>query len=298
MKISVLTPTYNRAYTLENLYKSLVNNLNNGISIEWLIMDDGSTDNTTSLVDSWIKENKLDIKYFKQQNMGKMTALNNLLEHITGEVTVECDSDDYFTDDAFLKIYENFRVIENNSSIIGLALLRIYKDNSVVGTKFNTEEVKNIFDIYFKDRVKGDKVLVFKSDIRKKYKHVLETNETFATEGRMYHQMGKNYDGFLCLNIPVMYCEYLPDGYTKNIKNIFLKSKEGHYKYYMEMFDLNMDNLPLKSRLHIIKHYILFSYLTNKTMKYTIDNVKGKFNRILTTLLVLPGYTMSKRKFK
>ena len=65
MKISILTPTYNRANLLTNLYNSLVKNLNYGIEIEWLIMDDGSTDNTQSVVENFIKQNKIDIKYFK-----------------------------------------------------------------------------------------------------------------------------------------------------------------------------------------------------------------------------------------
>jgi glycosyltransferase involved in cell wall biosynthesis len=298
MKISVLTATYNRAHTLPKLYNSLILNSAHGISFEWLIMDDGSTDETKSLIDRWSSQGLIDIKYHFQNNMGKMSALNNLLEHITGDITVECDSDDYFTNDAFLKINENWGKVENNPDIIGLAFLRIYEDNSVVGTKFKKEKVSNIFDIYFKDQIKGDKVLIFKSNIRKNYKHILEANEKFATEGRMYHQMGKQYDGFMCMNIPAIYCEYLEDGYTKNIINIFKKSPHGHYQYYLEMFDLNMTKLPFNKRIHIIKHYILFSYLTNKSIFYTITNVKGSLNLLLVTILSVPGYIMSNLKFK
>jgi len=101
VKISILTPTYNRANLLTNLYNSLVKNSNYGLEIEWLIMDDGSTDNTQSVVENFIKQNKIDIKYFKQENQGKMVAINNLVEKTTGELIVDCDSDDYFSDDAF-----------------------------------------------------------------------------------------------------------------------------------------------------------------------------------------------------
>ena len=90
MKISILTPTYNRANLLTNLYNSLVKNLNYGLEIEWLIMDDGSTDNTQSVVENFIKQNKIDIKYFKQENQGKMVAINNLVEKTTGELIVDC----------------------------------------------------------------------------------------------------------------------------------------------------------------------------------------------------------------
>ena len=75
MKISVLTPTYNRSNLLDNLYKSLIENLNYGVEIEWLIMDDGSTDNTQSVVENFIKQNKIDIKYFTRKIKGKWLQL-------------------------------------------------------------------------------------------------------------------------------------------------------------------------------------------------------------------------------
>ena len=83
MKISVLTPTYNRATLLIKLYESLINNAKYGIEIEWLIMNDGSTDNTEEIVKSFIDENKIEIKYFVQENQGKMRAINNLVQKAT-----------------------------------------------------------------------------------------------------------------------------------------------------------------------------------------------------------------------
>ena len=83
MKISVLTATYNRAYFLEKLYNSLVKNSDYGINIEWLIMDDGSVDDTKKVVENFIKNNNisnLEIKYYFQENNGKMVAINNLVE--------------------------------------------------------------------------------------------------------------------------------------------------------------------------------------------------------------------------
>ena len=80
MRISVLTPTYNRGKLLNRLYYSLVKNLKFGIEIEWLIMDDGSTDQTERLVNEF-KEKKiknLKIRYFKQENYGKMIAIKNI----------------------------------------------------------------------------------------------------------------------------------------------------------------------------------------------------------------------------
>ena len=101
MKISVVTPTYNRAKELDNLYKSLIKNLKHNVAFEWVIMDDGSSDNTKEVIDGYIKEEKFEIKYYFQENQGKMQALNNVMDYADGDLIIECDSDDYFTDDAF-----------------------------------------------------------------------------------------------------------------------------------------------------------------------------------------------------
>ena len=91
MKISVLTPTYNRANLLERLYKSLVKNLKYDIEIEWLIMNDGSTDETKNIIKRFIEENKIEIKYFEQENQGKMVSINKLVEKATGDLIIDCD---------------------------------------------------------------------------------------------------------------------------------------------------------------------------------------------------------------
>lgn len=82
MKLSILTPTYNRAELLKRLYESIIKQKSE-IDLEWLIMDDGSNDDTKQQIDKFIKENKIHIKYFFQENAGKMTAINNLMDKVT-----------------------------------------------------------------------------------------------------------------------------------------------------------------------------------------------------------------------
>ncbi len=79
MKISILTPTYNRKQLLQRLYNSILQNCDYGVEVEWVIMDDGSTDNTKETIEEWIKENKIEIKYHFQENQGKMAAINKLV---------------------------------------------------------------------------------------------------------------------------------------------------------------------------------------------------------------------------
>ena len=78
MKISILTATYNRAKYLNKLYSSIIDNIRSGYEIEWLIMDDGSSDNTEEVCKAFKNTESLKIKYYKQDNQGKMAAINNL----------------------------------------------------------------------------------------------------------------------------------------------------------------------------------------------------------------------------
>ena len=130
MKISVLTATYNRANLLDKLYASLLINSNNcpDVQLEWLVMDDGSTDNTKRIMEEYCKERLIDIKYFYQENQGKMTAINNLVKVATGDLIVECDSDDYFTRDAFRVVVQALQACKDMGETYALVFLKYTKD--------------------------------------------------------------------------------------------------------------------------------------------------------------------------
>lgn len=96
MKFTIFTPTYNRAYILPKLYQSLLRQSNK--DFEWLVIDDGSTDNTETLVQKYINENKIPIRYYLQKNQGKHIAINKALNLANGEYIVTVDSDDYIVD--------------------------------------------------------------------------------------------------------------------------------------------------------------------------------------------------------
>jgi glycosyltransferase involved in cell wall biosynthesis len=296
MKISILTATYNRANFLNNLYCSIKKNLIDNILIEWLIMDDGSTDDTKSTVDSFIKENldnNLEIKYYFQENHGKMDALNNLISNISSDSTllIECDSDDYLCNNAIKTIYTKYSEIKDESNIYALCFLKNDKNQCNIGSLFKSNNYEtNMFNLYFKDGITGDKALVYISSIRKKYNYILENGEKFSTEARMYNQMDKNYN-IVCFNSPIMVCDYLNEGYSKNIKKIFLENPCGYYEYFKQLINFDMHGVLFSKRLYIIKHYILFSYLTKQ--KNILKNVKGAFNKFLVILLYVPGIAKS-----
>ena len=293
MKISVLTPTYNRAKLLKDLYKSLVENSKYNIKIEWLIMDDGSTDDTKKTVEGFKNVNNLEIKYYYEENSGKMKAINKLVEFSTGDLIAECDSDDYFTNDAIKTIAEAY---ENNKDrledIYGFCFLKFDKNGNNMGEKFNQEKT-TMFDLYFKEGEDGEKALVFIAEVRKKYKHRIELDEKFVTEARLFHEMDLKYK-MLCVNKKIMICEYQQEGYTKNIMEQFKKYPYGYYEYFKEILERDMTEVIFNKRIYVIKHYLLFAKLTGK--KNNIKNIKETRNKLLYAFLYLPALCKMKLK--
>lgn len=293
MKLSILTATYNRSNYLLKLYESIKENLKYNITPEWIIVDDGSTDDTKNIVQSFIDENKVIIKYLYQKNSGKMSAINEAVKMATGDLIVDCDSDDCFTNNSFETIEKNAKKLLQNQELYGLVFLKSEENGKISGKEFSQKEhITTLFDLYFKENIGGEKIIVYNSKIRKQYSHQLEHNEKFITEARMYHKMDEKYK-LLAINEIIEQGSYIEDGYTKNINKTFKESPYGYYMYFKELLQKDMRGVMFSKRLYAIKHYILFSYLTKN--KFNAKLIKDRLNRLLYTILYLPGIMKSKK---
>ena len=296
MKVSILTATYNRCEELERLYTSLVVNMNSNVNFEWLIMDDGSTDKTKLLVENFIKQNIIKIKYYYQKNQGKMAAINNLVGYATGDISITCDSDDYFVVTAMDTIKKNAEKLLDDDTVYALAFLKQDEKGKISGSKFLEEDHRSdMFSLYFRENMTGEKILAFKSEIRKRYHHELEADEKFVTESRMYHKIDLDYD-IICINEPLEIGDYQEDGYTRNIFKTFEDSPLGYCEYFREILEMDLTGVGFKKKMYVYKHYILFSNLAER--EHAIRNVNGLFNKIMIALLWIPGTIKTRRKFK
>lgn len=262
MKLSILTATYNRAYCLEKVYESIEQNKAiSRLEIEWIIVDDGSNDVTKSIVEKFISKNKIDIKYVYQKNSGKMSAINRAIEIATGDLIVDCDSDDFFSKDAFKTIEQEAAKLFKNNNLYGLCFLKQDLLGNISGKMFPENYMEStMFDLYFKHNIEGEKILVFNSKIRKRYKHELENGEKFVTEARMYHKIDEIYK-ILCINETIEIGDYREDGYTKNILETFKKYPYGYYKYFKEILQRGMNGIRFSKKIYILKHFFLFFIL-------------------------------------
>ena len=121
--LTVFTPTYNRAHTIGRTYESLLRQTCD--DFEWLVVDDGSTDNTEELVKGWNKENKIPIRYIYKENGGLYTGYNTAYANIDTELNVCIDSDDFMPDNAVELIVNHWRRFGSDkySGVAGLDFL-------------------------------------------------------------------------------------------------------------------------------------------------------------------------------
>ncbi|UMB55461.1 glycosyltransferase family 2 protein [Lutibacter sp. A64] len=214
--VTVFTPTYNRAFCLGQLYESLLKQT--ATNFCWLIIDDGSTDTTKELVATWIAEHKIEINYVFQENQGMHGAHNTAYSLITTELNVCVDSDDYMPNNAIELILNTWESVKHKNTIAGIVGLDCDTKNNSIGTKF-PESVKEttLYDLYHKHGVLGDKKLVYKTEIVKKYpKYPIFSGENFVPLGYLYQLIDQDYK-LITLNEVLCIVDYRQDGSSATI---------------------------------------------------------------------------------
>lgn len=253
--LTVFTPTFNRAYCLHQVYNSLLRQTNKNFL--WLIIDDGSSDNTEELVKNWIMENKIEIQYVFQENQGMHGAYNTAYENIDTELNVCIDSDDFMPDDAIENIH-NFWEKYGNEKYAGLVGLDAYFNGEIIGKKF-PEDLKSstLEDLYYKYKIPGDKKLVYRTKVVKSYpKYPSFPGENFVPHGSLFVQIDKDYE-LLLLNKVLVCVEYLEDGSSRNIFKQYRKYPQGfRYGRLIQMKYSKYWKVKIKNMIHLVACHI------------------------------------------
>lgn len=231
-QLTVFTPTYNRAYILENLYRSLQRQT--CTEFEWLIVDDGSADNTRELVSQWQQEgNPFPIRYHKQENGGKCRAINKGLELAAGRLFLNVDSDDYLTDDAVAKILSWESQLPENGKFCAVAGnlgtgIQETPNDPLPGEYFDG----NAFDRY--GIVKGERAFAFYTEIHRSYLYPDCPGEKFMTEAVTWNRMA--HDGYRIrfYNDIIWIYEYKPDGLTQAGDRLFWENPQSTGIFFRE----------------------------------------------------------------
>jgi len=235
--ITVFTPVFNRAYIINELYKSLIRQ--RMYDFEWLIVDDGSTDELQDLVELWHSNNPpFDIRYYYQENGGKHRAINRGVALARGDAFFIVDSDDYLLDDAIANISGWWQEIRDDESFAGVSGLKITANGFISGgnpTFLGYVDATNLErEIYC---LGGDKAEVYKTEILRKYTFPEFDGERFMPEGIVWNHIA--YDGYKMrwYNIPTYVYEYREDGLTYKGLSIYVNNPVG-YGYYLRKSSL------------------------------------------------------------
>ncbi len=267
VKITVFTATYNRAYIIENLYNSLI--VQSYKDFEWLIVDDGSTDNTEDLVEKWINEKKVRIRYFVQENSGKHFAINYALGIAKGMYFFIVDSDDILPNNSLEYIENVFGQFENEG-IGGVVGRKAYFNGSYVGSNNNFDTLlSNPLEIRYKYKLSGDLAEVFKTEVLKLFPFPQFENEKFCPEALVWNRIAQDYS-FVYFDKAVYNCEYLEDGLTKKITRIRMLSPEASMLHYSE---LESYNIPFLEKVKANINYWRFSFNSKKSLSKKISKV-------------------------
>ena len=263
IKLTIFTPSYNRENTLTRLYESLKNQSNQ--DFEWLIVDDGSSDETESLIESFINEQVLSIRYIKQANAGKQAAWNNAVSNAKGELFCGVDSDDALAASHNIEdIFSKYAVLLEDEKIIGLRVLAYSNVKKTFDGKMISEDivVQSYFDEFADAGNFGERIDVFKTSILKKYLYPVTPDIKFIPEIWFYVKISS--DGYQFAYIPEALRLFF-DETTENrlSRSSLLKHARGHYISRSAMLKYVPAQIFSRNIVALLKTIIRFGQCAN-----------------------------------
>lgn len=225
---TVFTPAYNRGYIIENLYNSLKRQTYK--NFEWVVIDDGSKDNTEELFSKWLKEdNFFKITYVKVENGGKHRAINKGLDLAKGKMFFIVDSDDYITDDAIEKIHYYENSLKNSTEkFAGVSGFRKNQNGELLGESLKEDYIDATNIERVKLKMLEDKSEVYYTEILKNNKFPEIEGENFVSENVIWNQIASQGYKIRWFNHAITVSEYIEDGLTAQGNNLFKKNPKGY----------------------------------------------------------------------
>lgn len=283
IKLTVFTPAYNRAHTLGRCYESLCRQ--NNKNFKWLIIDDGSSDSTRELVESWlIKDNGFEIKYYYKENGGMHTAHNKAYELIDTELNVCIDSDDMLADNAVEKILSFWKKY-GSKKYAGVIGLDSDLQGNIIGKRFPKNQKSTTLSGYYQAGGAGDKKLVYRTEVINQYpKYPVFEGEKYVGLDYKYLLCDQDYE-LLILDEVLCNVEYQADGSSANMFRQYLNNPKGFAflrKVYMKY------DKTLKRKFMNCIHYVSSSILS-KNKKF----LKETPEKALTILAIPFGIILT-----
>jgi len=286
--VTILTPTYNRAHTLPRVFDSLQRQTFK--DFEWLIVDDGSTDDTDLLVKQFQEKADFRIRYYHQENQHKFITFFRGIELAEGTYFSPLDSDDALLENALEVLVEKWKEIDDKQNIVFVSSLCQDQNGKIVGDKFPKDPlICSIFDMRYKYNVKGDKWGMGKVEIYKKMELDLEKlgGKGFIPEGVFQFQfdtLGLHY----CIN-KISRIYYRDENDEQSLANQFYDKKNAfglaeNYKAFLNIYSSKLWAHPVPI-IRNLGGYLKFSATDQRGFRKTISELNSFPVKVLATLL-------------
>lgn len=289
--VTIFTPTYNRAYIIGKLYQSLCQQTNK--DFEWLIIDDGSTDDTEKLISKWQQEKIIPIFYYKQSNGGKHRAINRGVKEAHGRLFFIVDSDDYLTDDAIEQLISQYNTIKDNQEFAGVSGFRAFPNGKRIGRgNFNSDILDcTHLERAYKYKLRGDFAEAYKTEILAGFPFPNYPNEKFCAESLVWNRIGCKYK-IRYFNKDIYVCDYLPDGLTRASVRNRRNSPTYATLIYKELMEMEVPiKIKIKSAINFWRFYPM---LKTKILKTHIPSFAWLLSPIGFLVFFIDSYKLRK----
>lgn len=280
VSLTVFTPAYNRADLLPRCFESMKRQTNK--EFIWMIIDDGSTDNTRALVEGWLKEHlDFEIVYYHKENGGLHTAYNEAIAHIETELCVCIDSDDFMPDNAVERILEFWKA-HGSDRVAGIVGLDYDLEGNIIGDPLPDQKTVNLIDLLVGRYpiVNGDRTNVVRTALYKKYAPVkVFPGEKNFNPHYMHLQISRECD-FLVLNENLRFVDYQPGGMSNSMWRQYRNSPNSFAE--IRKLYLSFPNAGFKFRFRHSIHYVSSSILARNGRFLKESPAKG------LTVLAIP----------
>lgn len=260
MKYTLFTPTYNRAHLLPALYESM--EVQAFKDFEWLVIDDGSKDNTEEVVNELKLKASFPVRYIKQPNGGKHSAFNRAIEEAISEWFVCIDSDDPLTSDAMTNMEKASQLV--NADAAGFVGICVSPDGKPLETRIKEPFYSDTIDIRDVHHLWGEPE-VYRLSILKKFRFPIFKGERFITEAILFDQLTLT-NKLLYTNLPMQVKEYLPGGLTDNQTKIRIESPNGTLAYYKLRYRLSRKFIYRLKALINYSRFLIHAKCNNRTL--------------------------------
>lgn len=284
--ITVFTPAYNRAYTLRRLFDSLQRQ--SRLDFEWVLVDDGSTDETAQLCHEFAKQARFPFRYIRQENAGKHVAINRGSVEARGDWFFIVDSDDSLPADS-IEVNERYLAqIAGDPGFAGVSGARARADGSwLMGKGLSLDDVaprvRELFSREYVDatsqdyraklKMPGDRAEIVRTELVRKYPFPSFPGERFVSEYYLWQSISEEGLRLRWFNRPTYLGDYLEDGLTTNMRDVMRKSPLG--RSFVDNFTMG-SHAPLGMRLNSAVNYTRFGRFGGKSIPELLREAKSK----------------------